>query len=320
MEILSLHVERGFARKESVESLPEKGYLWLDYEREDTAPWAADIERLTGIKLHEGHIKDGLNPTHPSFYDSTSDYEMLIFRSLAPELEKESFTSRPTAFFLFEHLLVSVRAPDSRSIAAVKGRMLINEGRIPQTPIGLMHIILSAMIDRFLAIREPMAQQLAEWSRDLLDPKNPFNDWLALMNHRSELRILELLCEGQEDAVSQWRENTDVTLSEHLSVRINDLVEHIRRVLNFAAHQGTEVESLVQMHFSAIAHRTNEIVRVLTVLSAIFLPLTLVAGIFGMNFENMPELKMHYAYFIALGGMATLAIGLLILFRIRHWI
>jgi len=154
----------------------------------------------------------------------------------------------------------------------------------------------------------------------LLDPKHPFNDWLALMNYRSQLRILELLCEDQEDAVTQWRENTDIDLSEHLTVRINDLVEHIRRVYKFATNQGIEVESLVQMHFSAVAHRTNEIVRVLTVLSAIFLPLTLVAGIFGMNFENMPELKLHYGYFIALGGMAALAAGLLVLFRIRHWI
>jgi len=69
-----------------------------------------------------------------------------------------------------------------------------------------------------------------------------------------------------------------------------------------------------------VAHRTNEIMRMLTVLSAIFLPLSLVAGIFGMNFEYMPELKMHYAYFFALGGMVMLAVVLLILFRIKRWI
>lgn len=80
-----------------------------------------------------------------------------------------------------------------------------------------MHIILSAMIDRFLAIREPLAQQLEHWSGDLLDPKYLFNDWLALMNYRSQLGILELLCEGQEDAIGQWRENTDIDLNDHLS-------------------------------------------------------------------------------------------------------
>ncbi|HSH28987.1 MAG TPA: CorA family divalent cation transporter, partial [Thiohalobacter sp.] len=81
-----------------------------------------------------------------------------------------------------------------------------------------------------------------------------------------------------------------------------------------------EVEALVQLHFSAVAHRTNEIVRVLTVISAIFLPLTVIVGVFGMNFDYMPELAWRYSYFIVLGAMAALAIGLLALFRVKKWI
>ena len=88
----------------------------------------------------------------------------------------------------------------------------------------------------------------------------------------------------------------------------------------YAEDQQSEVESLVQLHFSAVAHRTNEIMRVLTVVSAIFLPLSFVAGVFGMNFEIMPGLKHPYGYFIALGGMAVVAVGLLVLFRVRRWI
>ena len=119
MEILSLHAERGFTQIDTIESQPATGYVWLDYERENGAPWAADIERMTGIKLHERHIQDSLSVTHPSFYDSTSNYEMLIFSSLAPELAEEYFPSRPTTFFLFKHLMVTIRSSDSRSIAAI---------------------------------------------------------------------------------------------------------------------------------------------------------------------------------------------------------
>lgn len=103
-------------------------------------------------------------------------------------------------------------------------------------------------------------------------------------------------------------------------MRFNDLVEHVQRVQKFAIDQKHEAEALVQMHFSAVAHRTNEIMRVLTVLSAIFLPLSFLAGIFGMNFEYMPELKIHYAYYFALGGMLSIAIALLVLFRKKRWI
>ena len=76
----------------------------------------------------------------------------------------------------------------------------------------------------------------------------------------------------------------------------------------------------MQVNFSAVAHRTNEVMRMLTVVSAIFLPLTLVAGIFGMNFEYMPELKWKYAYFVVLSVMVLAGCVLLWLFRRRRWL
>ena len=102
-------------------------------------------------------------------------------------------------------------------------------------------------------------------------------------------------------------------------MRYTDLLEHIRRVGKFAIGQQHEVEGLMQLHFSAVAHRTNEIMRLLTVLSAIFLPLTLIAGIYGMNFHNMPELHSRNGYFLTLAGMLLLAVGLLAWFRWKKW-
>lgn len=305
----------------SLEHLPTEGLVWLDFVRELEPDWADEIKRLTGLTIHEGHVRDSLNPEHPSYSDSTSDYEMVVFRSLSPDSEAHhDFGSRPSAFFLLERILVTVRPEDSRSINEIGKRLQNRQGRIPARPVGLMHLILSNMVDRFLSMREPLTVQLENWRRDLLDPQHPYNDWLGLMNYRSSLRQLELLCEGQEDAITLWRDNTDIEIDDHLAVRYNDLLEHIRRVMKFATDQQSEVESLVQLHFSAVAHRTNEIMRVLTIVSAIFLPLSLVAGIFGMNFVYMPELQYHYGYFIVLGGMVLLAVVLLVLFRRKRWI
>lgn len=100
----------------------------------------------------------------------------------------------------------------------------------------------------------------------------------------------------------------------------NGLAELCRCIIRFASDQQREVESLVQLHFSAVAHRTNEIIRVLTVLSAIFLPLTFIAGVFGMDFRYTPELGMRYADFITLGVMAAPALGLPQLFRYKRWL
>jgi magnesium transporter len=307
---------------EAITSMPETGFVWLECIRDadENANWVGLVQQLTGCTVHERHVADSLNHAHPSFYDQTHDYDMLVFRGISSTTDTHDFLTRPTVFFIFDRLLVTIRDPESVSIPTTLDRMLNKAGRIPKRPVGLMHAILAKMVDRFLSLREPLLEQLDTWRRDLLDPNNPFDDWMAVMQHNSYLRRLAMLCDEQHDAVIGWREHTDVEFDDHLAVRYTDLIEHIERVMKFANEQKSEVDALVQMHFSAVAHRTNEIVRVLTVISAIFLPLTLVAGIFGMNFEYMPELKIHNAYFIALAGMVAAAVGMLLLFKKRRWI
>ncbi len=308
--------------RETLDSMPEDGFVWLECIRDtdSSASWLEVVQRLTGSSIHERHVADSLNPEHPSFYDQTQDYELLVFRGISSTTETRELLTRPTVFFLFDRLLLTIRDSESVSIPTVLDRMLAQTGRIPRRPAGLMHAILAKMVDRFLMLREPLLEQLENWRRDLLDPNNPFDDWMAVMQNNSYLRRLAMLCDEQHNAVVAWRENTNVDFDDHLAVRYTDLIEHIERVMKFATEQKGEVDALVQMHFSAVAHRTNEIVRILTVISAIFLPLTLVAGIFGMNFEYMPELKLHNAYFFALAGMVGAAVGMLLLFKLKRWI
>jgi magnesium/cobalt transport protein CorA len=300
--------------------MPESGFVWLDVERGGDATWRDAIEKLAGVTLYEQHCQDLENVGHPSHYDGTSSYELLSFRSLAPEQTEEVFPTRALGILLTSRLLVTVHEPGSVCIATVRERMLGGVGRVPLRPVGLMHLVLNTVVDRFLAKRDPLTTQLSQWREALLDPKNPFEDWLSVLQLGSKLRQLASLCEGQADALDQWQENTSVEIDEFLAVRLRDLQGHIGRVRDFAVGREADIESLVQMHFSAVAHRTNEIMRVLTVVSAIFLPLSLIAGIFGMNFENMPELKLPGAYFVALTGMAALGFGLLAVFWKKHWV
>ena len=299
---------------------PATGFVWLDVVRGEDPGWQATVERLAGVTLYEQHRQDLENVAHPSHYDGTSDYEVLLFRSLAPEEADEVFPTRALGLLITGRLLLTVHEPGSVSIATVRERLLGGIGRVPLRPVGLMHQLLNAVVDRFLDKRDPLTEQLTQWREALLDPKNPFEDWLSLLQFGSKLRQLAMLCEEQIDALAQWQDNTSIEIDEFLAVRLRDVAEHIDRVKDFAVGREADIESLVQLHFSAVAHRTNEIMRVLTVVSAIFLPLSLVAGIFGMNFEYMPELKLPGAYFVALGGMAALGIGLFTLFKKKRWV
>lgn len=305
---------------EGINKLPAEGVVWLNFSRETDTHWADEVQRLTGVSIHERHVHDSFNLSHPSFFDNTDSYEMLIFRGLGVETERDAFSSRPTVYFIIGNTLVTVSAANSFSVKQVSARLIERSVRLPRRAAGVMHLLLTVTVDRFMALREPLTSRFETWRSELLDPDNPFDDWMTILTHTNYLRQLAQLCDEQQIALQSWIEDTRTEFDDHLNVRYMDLREHIGRVQKFADEQKGEAETVIQLHFSAVAHRTNEIMRVLTVLSAIFLPLGLVAGIFGMNFEYMPELKIHNAYFFALGGMLGLAVTLLVMFKIKHWI
>jgi Mg2+ and Co2+ transporter CorA len=290
------------------------------------------------VRVFEDHLLDAENLQHPSYFDSTQSYEMIVFRELAfgaspaDEGSPIRVRTRPTVFFLFPRVLVTVRAADSRLVPALQQRLLAAAEaghRLPSGPEELMLRLLNQMVDRYLDLRAPLTGQLERWQRLLLDPRRPFRDWFALLEARGELRKLEQLCEEQLDALQEWRDErversadalglSLAPLSDSLQVRANDVVEHIHRVLNHARRLEDSVATAVQLHFSSTAHRTNQIMRTLTAITAVFLPLTLITGIFGMNFEFIPGLHARYAFWIALGAMALIALGLLAYFRARR--
>jgi magnesium/cobalt transport protein CorA len=300
-------------------AMPASGLLWIDCQRDTDNDWPALLQRLDGTVIHERHLHDSLNEGHASFFDYTSDYDMIIFRGMEGGDFAEGSRTLPITFFIRERILITVQSGDGHSISAVRQRLSLRSQRLPTESNALLHLILNTMVDRLLSVREPLIAQMEHLSDILLSEEPGSDDWQGLLAHRRRLRQLEILCEEQEDAILTWRDSDPNGLSEPLRVRFTDLLEHIRRMTKFAQQQQHELESVLQLHFSAVSLRTNAIMRALTLLSAIFLPLTLIAGIYGMNFENMPELQSRYGYFLTLGGMGLLALVLLTLFRLKRW-
>ena len=205
-----------------------------------------------------------------------------------------------------------------------------HSGRLPASPEDLMLRLLNAMVDQYLELRQPLTQQLDRWQHALLDPRKPFKNWLALLDSRIELRKLDHLCEEQHDALQELRDHfVDTHNGSHddngrakdlLLVRTNDVIEHIGRVLNHARRLEASLESAVQIHFAAMAHRTSEVMRTLTVITALFMPLTLITGIFGMNFVKMPMLDNTQGFWIIMGSMLVLVVLLLGYFRSKRYL
>lgn len=307
-------------RLDAVERLPEEGFVWLDFTRGDARDWPQWVEKLTGNKVHDAHVADSFNGEHPSYYDGTEDYDMLIFKGLTPE-ESEDPTqlilTKSAAFFMFDGLLVTVHAAENISFQKVKEKFCETRLRFPSTPIGLVHSILDIMVDRYLHIIDELEDRLERLQDELLDPKNPFDDWQELLDYRKQAHNFELICEHNLQAIGTWRRRMRVELTENQRVRLDDLTEHLRRVETHGDALQKDVEVAVQLHFAVVSHRTNEIVRALTAVSIVFFPMTLITGIYGMNFDNMPELHTRYGYFVVLALLAGLGLGLLFLLKRR---
>jgi len=360
MDIFHLNSTQATHFSDMPMSAPMTGFLWIDATHEevavDTAAWRDAVERTTGVHIYDPHLTDAINLAHPSYFDSTQDYAMVVFRKLAldggsnepaeehaagtkrkipPALTR--LTTRPVTFLLMDRALVTVHASGSRTVETVRNRLLEYRnrregsnhlGRPPSTPEELMLRLLNAMVDQYLALRQPLTSQIDRWQRALLNPRSPFNDWVALLDARIELRKLDQLCEGQHDAMQELRDhlvdNHDVSdnsrAKDLLLVRVHDVMEHIARVLNHARRLESTLESAVQIHFSAMAHRTSEIMRTLTVITALFMPLTLITGIFGMNFIDMPLLKDKTGFWITMGMMAAIVVVLLFFFRRKRYL
>lgn len=320
MELWKIVPAKTTALMAAEERLPEQGFAWLDLAYEEVDLVQAEVERLTGVRIVDVHILDAKNLSHPSFFDNTDAYEIVVFRGLSPKSTGDEIVTRPMTFFNFDKLLVTVRAADSRSVALVKARFVNLPAKAPQNPDDLMQRLLSAMVDHYLELRQPLAQRLDRWQRDLLDPRKPFRDWAKLLESRQQIRRLQGLSEEQRDAIQEWRDYRVADLSHAMNARFADIVEHIERVLNHARTIESQAESAVQLYFAAMSHRTTEIMRLLTLITAIFMPLTLITGIFGMNFDFMPGLHKSYGFWLSVAAMVAVVIGMLIYFRRKRWL
>lgn len=308
-------------RLESVDKLPEEGFIWLDFTRQDARDWPQWVMRLTDIEVMPEHISDSFNGDHMSSFDGTEDYDVLIFQGLTPEDCENSqnlIVTKSAAFFLFDHLLVSVRASENLSFEVVKKKFCETKLRFPSTPFGLVHVVLDTMVHRYFTITDELEDRLERIGDALMDPKNPYHDWRELMRYRKQAHSLEILCEKNLDTLNIWQREMRIEITESQRIRLNDVREHIERVARHADAVQRDIEIAIQLHFASVSHKTNEVVRSLTVLSAIFFPLTLITGIWGMNFEHMPELSWRYGYAFALSVISAVGISLMIYFKRRR--
>ena len=317
----------------------------------------AGLQRWTGAQLYDLHITDLLNRQLPSNYDYTSTYDLLVFRRLAagansaglmadergkPGQRDRSFIdaidTSPVGFAVFDRVLLTVHPTDcmvrdffaSRLKAQSGGAEARAAARMPTGPADLMLRMVNHMVDSYLELRRLLSKQLEWLQGELFSPRSDGVDWKVLLESRNALHLLEDTCEDQRAAIVEWLDALEewpatdeapvVREREQLRVRSRDILEHIERVLSHVRRLEASSESAVQMHFSEQSNRTNGIMRTLTTVTAIFLPLNLVTGFFGMNFEGLPLIHSRTGFWTIFLAMAAVGIGMSVYFWRKRYL
>jgi len=315
------------------------------------------LQRWTGSQLYDLHVTDLINNQLPSHFDYTSEYDLLVFRRLAagagserlfaddergtPATARaalEAIDTSPVGFAIFDRVLLTVHPTDClvRDYFAERLKNQVGGGegraaaRMPTGPADLMLRMVNFMVDSYLELRRLLSKQIDYLQKQLVAPNAHSGNLRTLFDSRNSLRLLEDTCEDQRaaivewiDALEEWPAVTEPKLQrerEQLRLRSRDVLEHIERVLTHVRRLESSAETAVQMHFSEQNNRTNDIMRALTVLTAIFLPLNFVTGFFGMNFEGLPLIHSPTGFWIVFAIMFGLGVGMSVFFWRKRYL
>ena len=247
--------------------------------------------------------------------------------------------TQPIGFALYDQLLLSVHPDDCFILESFWQRLLSGPTKadsrsvapkLPVEPADLMLRMVNSMVDGYLDLRRSLTRQIDHWQMALLKPNKRFTSWSSVLDVRLALHQLDEICEDQRAAMQDWTEALEgwppetTPARQHerelLRIRSRDVLEHIERVTHHIHRMEQSAETAVQMHFSAQSNRANDIMRTLTTVTAIFLPLNLIAGIFGMNFEFIPFVHKKDGFIWALAAMGLISIVLVAYFWRRRYL
>lgn len=301
--------------------LDKPGVCWIDL---DTAPDAATLEGLRKLlDLHPLAVADAANVPQRPKHDSYPNFDFIVLRMPMPS--GSGVRTEQLSLFLGDRWVLTVQEEKGACLEPVRQQLAQKLGQVRSSGADyLAYALIDAVVDAFFPLVEGLFDRLEQVETDM----TALADRSALRKlHRTRGELLQLrravwpmretLLQLTRDEVGRFTAQTRVYLRDCYdhAVQVLDLVETSREVAT----------GLVDLHLSLVGFRTNEVMKVLTIISTIFLPLSFIAGVYGMNFDtsspaNMPELSWRYGYLVVLAGMGLVALGMLVFFRRKGWL
>ena len=312
-------VRRDLSPEEMTRALERPGgLLWVDLEGPEPEQARSLLDGV--FSFHHLAVDDCLNPhVDPPKIDDYGQYLFIISQGIRFHARSERLETTELDIFLGPNYVVSFHNHHLAAVDDVRQRATEEGPLAGRSPDLLVHALLDALVDQFQPVVAEMDQALDALEEAVL--ANPqqrlLHDMLLLKRNAQRLRRTLL---PQRDAVNRFaRGEFPRLVSEETHIYFRDIYDHVVRVEDMVESLRDLTESVLGTYLSAVNNRMNEVMKVLSIVATIILPLTLISGIYGTNFENLPELGWQWGYFGMLGAMAVIALGLVAFFRWRKW-
>lgn len=270
--------------------------------------------------LHPLALQDAKRDRHPPKFENFKEAAFLIFKALAKDSGDIDFRSEQLAIFMGDRFLITRSSGPILCIEEFRGKVRLDPTKLSAGAAEAMMRMVRILIDDFLAILLELEPKLESLESGLLERRKGEEALAKLTMYKSDLKRLRRTLLYHELLIDRMRIDEELTFSDELMHRLNDLFEQQERSNSLALLYYEFCSDLIDGYLSMSAHKLNEIMKVLTIVSTVFIPLGFLAGLYGMNFEFMPELKFKWGYYTLLGVMALTAVVLLVIFRIKKWI
>jgi magnesium transporter len=291
--------------------------LWADFSDEPPDQEQQVLEASFG--LHALAIQDAQRERHPPKLESFDGYSFLLLKELSPHAETFDFASLQLALFVGERFLITRHAGASPGVDQLFAQAARNTALFDQGPGALAMRLCRTLVDRYLRILLELEPRLEELERVLME--NPDDTILAeLLGYKTELKKFRRVFLYHEQMFRELRSRPFPALGAEIAHQVTDVYEQQERAGSLAGLYYEMASDMADGYISVASHHLNQIMKILTVVMSIFIPLSFLAGIYGMNFEYMPELHSRSGYFILLGVMGAIAFLLISLFRRKRWL
>ncbi|MGB7413852.1 MAG: magnesium/cobalt transporter CorA [Thermosynechococcaceae cyanobacterium] len=269
--------------------------------------------------LHPLILEDVVNVPQRSKVETYEDQLVIVARMVLPSEGEPGFTSEQVSFVLQDHTLLTVQEHPGDCFEPVRKRIRLKKGLIRRMGADyLAYSLLDAVVDGFFPIMEAYSDQLEVLEDEIM--ANPSPELLNRVHTlKRELLSLRRLSWSQRDAIASLLRDDSPLISNEVKVYLRDCHDHAIQILEMVETYREFAASLMDVYLSSVSNRMNEVMKILTVISTIFIPLTFIAGIYGMNFKNMPELNWDWGYAMVWFLMGAIASSLVYFFWKRGW-